>query len=108
MRVSKGLAVRLYFAQIRVANGQRVVASSNAIGCLLHPAFAALLETTGKHLFPHSLGVRFQKNEEGEVACALDLLQDLVGQLGRLFLDLLLGDALYLQAPFVKQVGVWG
>ncbi len=50
------------------------------------------------------LGVRFQKNGEGEVACALALLQDLVGQLGRRFLDVLVGDALYLQAPFVKEV----
>ena len=54
--------------------------------------------------FPIPLGLRFQKNGEGEVSCALALLQDLVGQLGRRFLDLLVGDALYLQAPFVKQV----
>jgi len=54
--------------------------------------------------FPIPLGVRFQKNGEGEVSCALALLQDLVLQLGRRFLDVLVGDALYLQAPFVKQV----
>ena len=54
--------------------------------------------------FPIPLGVRFQKNGEAEVSCALALLQDLVDQLGRRFLDLLVGDALYLQAPFVKQV----
>lgn len=54
--------------------------------------------------FPIPLGVRFQKNGEGEVSCALALLQDLVHQLGRRFLDVLVGDALYLQAPFVKQV----
>jgi hypothetical protein len=54
--------------------------------------------------FPIPLGVRFQKNGEGEVACALTLLQDLAGHLGRRFLDLLVGDALYLQAPFVKEV----
>src|SRR5260370_25763509 len=54
--------------------------------------------------FPIPLGVRFQKNGEGEVSCALALLQDLVGQLGRRFLDVLVGDALYLQAPFVKAV----
>jgi hypothetical protein len=54
--------------------------------------------------FPIPLGVRFQKNGEGEVACALALLQDLVGQLGRRFLDVLVGDALYLQAPFVQAV----
>ena len=54
--------------------------------------------------FPIPLGVRFQKNGEGEVACALALLQDLIDQLGRRFLDVLVGDALYLQAPFVKEV----
>jgi hypothetical protein len=54
--------------------------------------------------FPIPLGLRFQKNGEGEVACALALLQDLDQQLGRRFLDVLLGDALYLQAPFVKEV----
>jgi hypothetical protein len=36
--------------------------------------------------------------------CALALLQDLVRQVGRRFLDVLVGDALYLQAPFVKEV----
>jgi hypothetical protein len=54
--------------------------------------------------FPIPLGVRFQKNGEGEVACALALLQDLDRQLGRRFLDVLVGDALYMQAPFVKEV----
>jgi hypothetical protein len=54
--------------------------------------------------FPIPLGLRFQKNGEGEVACALALLQDLTGQLGRRFLDVLVGDALYLQAPFVQEV----
>ena len=54
--------------------------------------------------FPIPLGVRFQKKGEGEVVCALALLQDLVRQLGRRFLDVLVGDALYLQAPFVKEV----
>lgn len=57
---------------------------------------------------PIPLGVRFQKNGEGEVACALALLRDLVAGLGRRFLDLLVGDALYLQAPFVKQVEALG
>ncbi len=53
---------------------------------------------------PIPLGLRFQKDGEGEVSCALALLKDLVGQLGRRFLDVLVGDALYLQAPFVKEV----
>ena len=51
---------------------------------------------------PVPLGVRFQKNGETEVACGLALLKDLVAQLGRRFLDVLVGDALFLQAPFVK------
>ena len=50
------------------------------------------------------LGIRFQKDGEAEVPCALALLQDLVSHLGRRFLDLLVGDALYLQAPFVRDV----
>jgi hypothetical protein len=54
--------------------------------------------------FPIPLGVRFQKNGEGEVSCALALLQDLIEQLGRRFLDVLVGDALYLQASFVKEI----
>jgi len=54
--------------------------------------------------FPIPLGLRFQKNGEGEVTCALALLQDLDHQLGRRFLDVLVGDALYLQAPFVQEV----
>lgn len=54
--------------------------------------------------FPIPLGVRFQKNGEGEIACSLALLQDLTERLGRRFLDVLVGDALYLQAPFVTEV----
>jgi hypothetical protein len=54
------------------------------------------------------LGLRFQKNGEGEVACALALLQDLDRQLGRRFLDVLGGDALYMQSPFVKEVELLG
>ena len=54
--------------------------------------------------FPIPLGIRFQKDGEAEVPCARALLQDLVGQLGRRFVDLLVGDAIYLQAPFVKEV----
>ena len=53
---------------------------------------------------PIPLGVRFQKNGETEVACGLALLKDLTDRLGRRFLDVLVGDALFLQAPFVKEV----
>lgn len=45
---------------------------------------------------PIPLGIRFQKDGEGEVACVLALLKDLVDRLGQRFLDLLVGDALYL------------
>jgi len=54
--------------------------------------------------FPVPLGIRFQKDGETEVACGLALLKDLVDRLGRRFVDLLVGDALYLQAPFVREV----
>jgi hypothetical protein len=54
--------------------------------------------------FPIPLGIRFQKNGETEVSCSLSLLQDLLDLVGRRFLDLLVGDALYLQAPFVRHV----
>ena len=53
---------------------------------------------------PIPLGIRFQKNGEGEVACALALLTELVDRLGRRFMDVLVGDAIYLQAPFVEKV----
>jgi hypothetical protein len=66
-----------------------------------HRIVAAVIVSTP---FPIPLGIRFQKHGEAEVGCALALLQDLVDQLGRRFLDLLVGDALYLQAPFVKEV----
>jgi len=54
--------------------------------------------------FPIPLGIRFQQDGEAEVPCALALLQDLMGELGRRFVDILVGDAIYLQAPFVKEV----
>ena len=54
--------------------------------------------------FPIPLGIRFQKNGENEVACSLALLRELTEQLGRRFLDVLVADALYLQAPFVKEI----
>jgi hypothetical protein len=40
---------------------------------------------------PIPLGVRFQKNGETEVACALALIKDLVDRLGPRFLDVLVG-----------------
>ena len=57
---------------------------------------------------PVPLGIRFQKDGEGEVSCALALLKDLTDQLGRRFLDILVGDALYLQAPFVGEIEALG
>ena len=54
--------------------------------------------------FAISLGLRFQKKGETEVACSLALLQDLVQHLGRRFADVLVADALYLQTPFVQGI----
>ncbi len=53
---------------------------------------------------PIPLGLRFQKDGETEVACALALLLDLDRQLGRRFLDVLVAEALYLQTGFVDEV----
>jgi hypothetical protein len=58
--------------------------------------------------FPIPLGIRFQKDGETEVHCSLSLLQDLLDRVGRRFLDLLVADALYLQAPFVRAVEALG
>ncbi len=58
--------------------------------------------------FPIPLGIRFQKKRESEVACSVALLGDLMEELGSRFLDLLVADALYLQAPFVKEVEALG
>ena len=58
--------------------------------------------------FPIPLGLRFQKPGEGEVACAVALLQDLVGVLGRRFFDVLVADALYLQKPFIEHIEALG
>ena len=54
--------------------------------------------------FPIFLGIRFQQDGETEVACSLALLKDLTEKLGRRFIDILVADALYLQAPFVQEV----
>ena len=53
---------------------------------------------------PVPLGLRFQKSGETEVACSKALLTDLVKKLGRRFIDVLVADALYLQAPFVEEI----
>jgi len=58
--------------------------------------------------FPIPLGVRFQRKGEGEVECARALLETLVAELGPRFLDVLVGDALYLGTPFVTRVETWG
>ena len=64
-----------------------------------HRIVAVVLVSTP---FPVPLGIRFQKNGETEVACALALLRELDEQLGRRFLDVVVGDALYLQQGFVN------
>ena len=54
--------------------------------------------------FPVPLGLRFQQPGEGEVSCALALLEDLIRSLGRRCFDILVADALYLQKPFVERI----
>jgi len=66
-----------------------------------HRIVAVVLVSTD---FPVPLGIRFQRDGEDEVACALALLQELDRQLGRRFLDLLVADALYLQSGFVQKI----
>jgi hypothetical protein len=66
-----------------------------------HRIVAVVLVSTP---FPVPLGLRFQKKGETEVACAIALLRELEQQLGRRFLDLVVGDALYLQQGFVNAV----
>jgi hypothetical protein len=66
-----------------------------------HRIVAVVLVSTD---FPVPLGLRFQRDGEDEVACALGLLQELDRQLGRRFLDLLVADALYLQSGFVQEM----
>jgi hypothetical protein len=63
-----------------------------------HRLVAVVLVSTD---FPVPLGLRFQREGEDEVACALALLQELDRQLGRRFLDVLVADALYLRSDFV-------
>ena len=66
-----------------------------------HRIVAVVLVSTP---FPIPLGIRFQKNGEDEVACAVALLHELDEQLGRRFVDVLVGDALYLRQGFVNEV----
>lgn len=58
--------------------------------------------------FPLPLGLRFQTKGEDEVACTVALLEDLRRHLGPRFFDVLVGDALYLQTPFVNKVEALG
>lgn len=58
--------------------------------------------------FSIPLGIRFQKQGEGEAECSLALLQQLHERLGHRYLDVLVGDALYLQKPFVQAVEALG
>jgi len=58
--------------------------------------------------FPIPLGIRFQHKGEDEVACSLALLDDLIRQLGRRFLDVLVTDALYLRASFIQNIEALG
>ena len=66
-----------------------------------HRIVAVVLVSTD---FPVPLGLRFQRDGEDEVACALALLQELDRQLRRRFLDVLVADALYLRSDFVQEL----
>ena len=66
-----------------------------------HRLVAVVLVSTP---FPIAVGLRFQKDGETEVACALALLRELDQLLGRRFLDVVVGDAIYLQQGAVKAV----
>jgi len=58
--------------------------------------------------FPVFLGIRFQQSGEAEVACSRALLEELVARLGKRFIDILVADALYLQAPFIEAIEALG
>ena len=58
--------------------------------------------------FPVFLGIRFQQPGEDEVACSLALLRELVANLGKRFIDILVADALYLQNPFTRAIELLG
>ncbi len=58
--------------------------------------------------FAIPLGLRFQSPGEGEVACGLALVKELVEGLGRRFLDVLVADALYLERSFVEALEALG
>jgi hypothetical protein len=66
-----------------------------------HRIVAGVLVSTD---FPVPLGLRFQRQGEDEVACALALLQELDRQGGRRFLDVRVADALYLRSGFVQEM----
>ncbi len=51
--------------------------------------------------FPIPLGIRFQRKGEGEAHCTLALLRALTARLGKRFVDVIVGDALYLGTPQV-------
>ncbi len=51
--------------------------------------------------FPIPLGIRFQHKGEGEAHCTLALLRALSARLGKRFVDVIVGDALYLGTPQV-------
>ncbi len=58
--------------------------------------------------FPIVLGIRFQAPGEAEVTCALALVRELIARLGRRFVNVLVGDALYLGKPLVDAIDALG
>jgi len=53
--------------------------------------------------FPVPIGMEVMKRGEGEISCALRLLKRLVDQLGKRFLDIIIGDAAYCTPRFFNQ-----
>jgi len=70
-----------------------------------HRMVAVVIVSTA---FPIPLGIRFQAPGEGEVPCARALLEELVERLGPRFVDVLVGDALYLGKPFIDAIEALG
>ncbi len=84
----------------RIADGRREMVVQ-----YYHRLVAVVVVSTP---FPIVLGIRFQAPGEAEVTCALALVRELVARLGRRFVNVLVGDALYLGKPFVDAIDALG
>lgn len=84
---------------------RRVGDETRAVTEYYHRIVAVVIVSTP---FPIPVGIRFQRKGEGEDRCALALLRDLVARLGRRFLDVVVGDALYCTTPVVDALAELG